>query len=102
MKRHSNVRRTWTLILPTETMPAVNTPKGMNQFMSELSGVVLEYHKEAFVGLTGDYIKRCVYVTFRFYKTAVEFADMWFLSRAKVLAEMERDRRTQRDWSEPF
>lgn len=92
MKTHANVRRTWTLIIPTDTMPAVNNPKGMNQFLRELTGVVSEFHENALVGVTGDYIKRCVYVTFRYYKTAAEFADMWFHTRAKVLAEMRRNR----------
>jgi len=93
MKQHPNVKRTWTLIIPTETMPAVNSPKGMNQFMRELSDVVIDFAPDAFVGLTGDFMRKECKVTFKYYKTAVGFANVWFKSRAAVLAELARDRK---------
>jgi len=93
MKRHPNVKRTWTLLIPTDTMPAVNTPKGMYQFMRELSDICSEYCDHNFLSISGDVHRKEVKATFKFYRTAVEFADMWFKCRAKVLAELARERK---------
>jgi len=93
MKKHPNVYRTWTLTIPTDTMPAVNEPKAMVQFMRELSDVCGDFCDHQFLSIAGDVYRKEVKVTFKYHRTAVEFADMWFSARAKVLAELQRDRR---------